>query len=240
MAKKDRKEPESSGGGWLTTYADLVTLLFAFFVLLYAFSQVEQEKFDIIASSLNAVLNGKGYELIENEAKPPTPDNPTNPEDPTGNDPTADSQTKDRLVSQLTALIEELELDDYVDIQVEDEFVSLTIRDAVVFDSGSADVKAEGRTILLEISRIFETLNNDILIEGHTDNIPINTPEYPSNWELSLDRALNVMYFFVDVSGLEEDRFGVVGFGENQPIADNDTPEGREQNRRVNILILFD
>lgn len=251
-----RKKKESSGGGdeWLTTYSDLVTLLFAFFVLLYAFSVVDEAKFTAFAESLNAVLNGK-YDLLDQIVIPEFTENKNLAEEDTGildkdgeeileinRDEEVDKLEEARklqLIQDLTQYILDNNLEDFVEVRATQDYVTISIKDIVVFDPADASLKPESEYFLLEVSNFLNGIDNFIAIEGHTDNVPINTEKYPSNWELSLYRALSVGKFLMDEGGVSEERVELSGHGEYKPIDTNDTYEGRSRNRRVDIVLLY-
>jgi chemotaxis protein MotB len=114
----------------------------------------------------------------------------------------------------------------------------IQLRDNILFETSSSALRSDSKAVLDKISDLIGTLPNNIIIEGHTDNRPINTSKFPSNWELSVDRAVNVVRYFVEAKGLEASRFSAAGYGQFQPIAPNDSAENMAKNRRVNILIM--
>ncbi len=116
--------------------------------------------------------------------------------------------------------------------------ITIRILEDILFASGEAKLTPPSKTMLSKIARILKKLPNDIRIEGHTDDVPIDTKEYPSNWHLSVARATNTAYFLMHNEGLNEDKVSIVGYAANKPIASNNTPQGRSQNRRVDIIIL--
>jgi len=128
-------------------------------------------------------------------------------------------------------------LEDIISARLEDRGVILEIRDSILFDSGKADIKAEAADVLRKVAGIIRSVPNQIIVEGHTDNVPINTPQYPSNWELSVDRAVRVVRFLIERHHIAPKRFLATGYGEYHPVADNETAAGRARNRRVNIVI---
>ena len=130
------------------------------------------------------------------------------------------------------------DLEAVVDIIESDLGVVIQLRDNILFETSKSDLRSESKEILDSISGLISSLNNNIVVEGHTDNRPINTAEFPSNWELSVDRAVNVVRYFVENGKIDPKRLSATGYGEFQPIVDNDTEENMEKNRRVNILIM--
>jgi chemotaxis protein MotB len=134
--------------------------------------------------------------------------------------------------------LKEQNLLDSVNIVPSEEGLLIRFKDNILFDSGEADVTNRGYDVLKQIGEKLKTLDNDIRIEGYTDNIPMNTIRFPSNWELSASRAISVVKYFIEDIGIKEERLSFSGWGERKPIADNSTAEGRSQNRRIEITIL--
>lgn len=125
-----------------------------------------------------------------------------------------------------------------VSVEMQERGLVLTLIDSVLFDSGKAKVRPQGKEVLQKVANVLSSVDNKIAIEGHTDNVPIKFSGWKSNWELSSHRALNVLHYFVDEEGLNPAQFSATGYGPYSPVASNDTPEGRQQNRRVEIVIL--
>lgn len=241
MARK-QKPPEGGGGApeWMTTYGDLVTLLMCFFVLLFAFSTIDKQKFVAVMQS----FQGSAGVLQSGQS--------LSPSDLVFDGMPESKETLDQESIQQKKEVEELEealenfkkennLDVDFKIEAEERGLKITFPDNALFDPGSADLKEQSLIILEFFS---DLLNEDVFagryvrIEGHTDNVPINTLRFPSNWELSAIRATTVLRYFTEVKGMSNDRFSVVGYGEYKPVTSNDTAEGRAQNRRVDIVVL--
>jgi len=234
MARRKRQE-ESSGGSpeWLTTYSDLVTLLLCFFVLLFSFSSVDAEKFQSIMKSFqggSGVLSG-GTTL---DILPPIP---------VQDDLDVDSELQD-LKEYLEEYADTLGLGDRIIILPEERGIVIRFMDNVFFDSGSADIKKESFDILKSVAEILnreEFLNRQIKVEGHTDSDPIyRSPKFPTNWELSSSRAVNVLRYLVEIEEINGKRISNSGYSYYREIAPNDTPENKAKNRRVDIVILKD
>lgn len=229
---------------WLIPYADLLTLLLALFIVLFAMSSVDAVKFQQLSKAFNDVFAG-GTGVFEFQSPMPegqmeSPDE--RKEDVEKND--QDAAAKDQMELQalqqkVNAYIEEKKLTDKLNTKLTDEGLLLTIRDNVLFESGRAEVRASDLTIANEIADllIMEPPRN-IIISGHTDNVPISTARYESNWELSVMRAVEFMKIILKNEQLDPRWFSAKGFGEFQPVATNDTAEGKARNRRVEILIL--
>jgi Flagellar motor protein len=135
--------------------------------------------------------------------------------------------------------IKENQLQDLVDITKENSGIALELRVELLFDIGSADIKPGSKTILNKISLLLNKFANNIVIKGYTDNQPISSDQYPSNWELSSDRAVKILRYFTEQCGLDSKRFTAQGYGDNNPVASNDTAKGRQKNRRVEIFIAY-
>ncbi|MFY9174732.1 MAG: flagellar motor protein MotB [Peptococcia bacterium] len=245
---------------WLTTYSDLMTLLFTFFVLLYSFSVLDQQKFDQMIKSFQGslgVLDGgpsinQGYP--PNEATLDSEENDSNLTGETGEENPLEEEIRDKeeylryqmeteklegLKEELAEYLADQGIAANVALSVEERGLVIRLQDSVLFESSKADILPASRQILSEVGRVLLNTENNVRIEGHTDNLPINTPRFPSNWELSTSRATNVLRFLIE-EGISPDRLSAVGYGEYHPIASNDIAEGRQKNRRVDIVILRD
>ena len=220
---------------WLIPYADLLTLLLALFICLYASSNIDQEKYNALSEIFSdLILEGKGITMIPSFDKKPE----TRP--PSDEDAIGDSEEESLLAlqAQLEQYLEEQGLATQVSTAIDDRGLVISMSDAVLFDPGSAVIKPEHRDVLVRIGMIIDRLNNFIRIEGHTDTVPMHSEVYPSNWELSCGRAASVVRLFVDESRIEPEMLMPVGYGEFRPIADNTTIDGRSKNRRVDIIVM--
>lgn len=233
--KRHKKHEEHIDESWLVPYADILTLLLALFIVLFASSSVDEKKLEQMSAVFNNIFTG-GTGVMDNSSIIQTPDNSTT----SGLSKYMEDQerlheTQDR-VDEFIAINE---LEDQFETQMTEEGLLITIRDSILFDMGRAEVKAEYETIADELAQLlmFDPPRN-IVITGHTDNVPINTSEFDSNWDLSVMRAVNFMKEIVSGNEqLDSKYFSVKGFGEFQPIAANDTEEGRAKNRRVEVLV---
>ncbi|HHY68949.1 MAG TPA: flagellar motor protein MotB [Bacillota bacterium] len=221
---------------WMNTYADMVTLLLCFFVLLFSMSVIEIEKFQSVMSSLQGALG------ILDGGTIPSPEGPM----PDSFDPgDLVAQLLMQEMAQMTelqhAIEEELKgsgLSDKVAVSLEERGVVIRFADTVLFDIGQDTLRPESREVLLKVGEIIKNIDNPVRIEGHTDNWPINTPQFPSNWELSTARATRVVRFLIEEAGIDPRQLQAAGYGEYHPIDSNLTAEGRRRNRRVDIVIL--
>lgn len=278
---RERKKPEEPNElRWLTTYADVVTLLMAFFVMLYAISQVDQTKFQLFVSGLadpfdNAAVAdglltsgsgfvgagfGDGHGDAEAFGTPALLDglpsiedldqleDDRQPDDNTDSDPGAEEDpntvaTNEQLVAVRDAI--ELALEDAglvgnVDFEVTARGLVIAIAtDHVLFASGSAEFGSNGDAIVAAIAPTLETFDNQILVEGHTDTVPLDRAGY-DNWNLSSDRALAVLKALVRWEGIEPERLVATGYGEHHPRASNETDGGKSANRRVELVVVVE
>ncbi len=207
---------------WLITYADMITLLVALFVMLYAMSAVNQEKFGALAQSMRrefqALPEHQGGKII-------------------GSGHLVDSL--EQQISQLERFLHEAGLQTQVRVRHEERGLVISLlSDGTLFDLGSAELKPPAREVLDRVAHLLRQIPNPVLIEGHTDNLPIRTAQYPSNWELSAARAARVLRYLVQKGGISPHRLTAVGYADTRPLVPNTTPANRAQNRRVDIAIL--
>jgi chemotaxis protein MotB len=210
---------------WLLTYADLITLLLGLFVILYAMSKIDAGKYNDVVSGLGKVFGSPDGVLVGQNG--------------VLNQPISAVQSDRRKVAE--QIRSALRLDtNPIPIQVteNERGVTVHILEELLFASGSAEIKTSSYAAIDTLARILRELPNDLRVEGHTDNVPINTPLFPSNWHLSVARAVNVGYYLIQKHRLVPDRVSVVGYSEYRPIQLNDTPEHRSVNRRVDIVIV--
>ncbi|MGA9225986.1 MAG: flagellar motor protein MotB [Mesobacillus sp.] len=247
MSRRKKKEhhEDHMDESWLIPYADLLTLLLALFIVLFAMSSVDAVKFQMLSKAFNDVFSG-GTGVFEFQSPMPegqmeSPDE--RKEDVEKNDQKAEA-AKDQmelmeLQKKVNSYIEDKKLKDKLNTSLTDEGLLLTIRDNVLFESGRAEVRSTDMNIANEIADllIMEPPRN-IIISGHTDNVPIKNARYESNWELSVMRAVEFMKIILKNEKLDPRWFSAKGFGEFQPVATNETAEGKARNRRVEILIL--
>jgi chemotaxis protein MotB len=233
--RRNQEESSSSQQSWLLTYSDVITLVLCMFVMLYSFSTIDMQKFQQLVASLNQSLSGvlDGGKIIDiNDL-----DNFPIDEDDEDRENIDKEDELYETYQKLVGLIREYGLEDSIYIGIETKGIEIRFRDNILFDSGKADLKPSAFEFLEKVTLILKEIDNEILVEGHTDNVPMNTIQFPSNWELSAGRAISVVKYFVD-KGIEPERLGALGYGEFRPIATNSTPEGRQANRRVNIIVL--
>lgn len=230
MAKKREHESEHSNSErWLLSYADFITLLMIFFVVMYSMSTVDKNKFQQMAQYLGAVFgNGNPTQITSKDGglSGLLPDMQNNPK-----------IELNETMQRLEKYIEENKLEPAATIRMDERGLVVSLNESLLFKSGSADVGAEAATMLSKITNAIIMLPNYVRIEGFTDNVPINTARFPSNWELASQRAINVMDILIS-NGLEPAKVSAVSYGEHRPEVPNDTPEHRQLNRRVDIVII--
>jgi chemotaxis protein MotB len=252
MIRRPIQDDEDNPERWLVSYADFITLLFAFFVVMYSVSSVNQGKYKELSASINiAFTNNKPKQ----ESSSATTADPTaTPQDQPlqaltpplpSTLPTEAQQLEVNAMTQLgkdisNKLSPQIKAGKARVIQ-NTHGLRIDIKDSVLFTDGSADLIETARTILSEIATLLLMHNHAVLVEGHTDNTPvyIQNAAFFSNWELSAVRASSVIEMFNKV-GIENIRLSALGYGPSQPISDNNTPEGREANRHISIMILYE
>lgn len=258
MSRRKRPRPHTNHERWLVSYADFITLLFAFFVVLYASAQVDQRKVGRLALAIQVAFQELGVFPASTTQIPLNTNEPMpfstvqaienakhNTElgrivnSPTGSpDSVSDEINLSTLQSELQqALQHEIELHE-VALHRETEGLVISLREFGFFDSGSASLKPSAVPALDRIASILALRTCRIRVEGHTDNIPIHTAQIASNWELSTARSTELVRVLILRSGFAPQRLSAAGFAEYHPIASNETAAGRAQNRRVDLVIL--
>lgn len=212
---------ESNPERYLLTYADLITLLLGLFIILYAISNVDVAKYEKMMENMGDYFGNP--KVIEQQTKSDIIDL---------------SDGKDKLKTSIESFVKEYGYANNIKIVENERGIVISILDNILFNSGNAELSEESKPILNKMAQLLKTLPNDIRIEGHTDNVPIETAEFPSNWHLSMARATNTAYYLMHEQGMKQERVSVVGNSEFKPVAANDTPESRSLNRRVDIVIL--
>lgn len=227
---------EEEAVGWITTYADLVTLLLVFFVLLYSMSSLDIEKFKVALESIQISLGeatpSRG--LMEFIEVPETLDTEVSIEKITG----LKKKDKDEeIVKDISQFIQQKRMGEHIVLQVMDGKVIIRIRGKVLFQSGKAKLNRLAYPILDEIvSVVDEYYEYSVNIKGHTDNVPISSDKFPSNWELSAVRATTVLKYLIR-RGISPSRLTATGYGEVLPLVPNNTAENRSTNRRVEFVL---
>ena len=233
---------------WLVSYADFITLLFAFFVVLFATAKADQKKQMQVAQAIDAAFKSLG--IFPDARRTPGKDlNRSAADEPAlvpmnivmGEDVLSPAKVKDDLENlrrDLTQRLSNQVAQHTVSIQMGRDGLVISLREAGFFDSGSAVPRAETLPTLRQIAASLARTPYDLRIEGHTDNVPIHTAVFDSNWELSSARATRIARIFLDLQTLPPDRLSAAGYAEYHPVSTNSTAEGRATNRRVDLVVL--
>ncbi|MBM5569974.1 MULTISPECIES: flagellar motor protein MotD [Deefgea] len=247
MARKQRHEEHENHERWLVSYADFITLLFAFFVVMYAISSVNEGKYKVLSNALvdafqqpqtsapkvqldNQTIKGAPPKLMVIPAPSALPSNPKLDEQ---------AQKMRGMAGDLRQSLGNLIDQGKVKVTQSKRGIAVEISDSILFDTGRADLQSSSQEALLAIASLVQNSDNLIQVEGHTDNQPIRAGQFPSNWELSAARAASVVRLF-EQAGVAPQRMAAIGFGEFRPMDTNDQAQGRAKNRRVTLNILAD
>jgi chemotaxis protein MotB len=241
MARKKRGKPheEEASEAWLLPYSDLMTLLLALFICLFAISQTDETKMTQMAQAFSAAFNMGGPSFFDKAGPSVSRMADILVDDDYGNDAyIRENQQLEAVKRELDEYISQNNLQNELSTELAEEGLMIRIKEKALFPSGSAELVGDSQRIGPVVAGLLANISQRVMISGHTDNVPINTPRYPSNWELSAQRSLNFMRYLLDLQPqMNPARFSSVGYSEYHPIASNDTDEGRTQNRRVEILI---
>lgn len=259
MAKKKQEDAPQGSPAWMATFSDLMNLLLCFFVLLFSMSTVDAKKFEEVAASFSQTFSvftsgalsiGDGMLISNGVSQLNELDEYINSTGKTAED--LEEEMKDilmeveakkmaeseELAEKVAEAISEAGLDDVMELDYTSQYVQLTLNGSLLFESGSAELSEDAKPVLDQVGIILERYSESTIeIEGHTDSVPINSKEFPSNNELSDARALSVFYYLMEVTNLDPAYVKHSGRGEYVPVADNATAEGRALNRRVEIKI---
>jgi chemotaxis protein MotB len=236
MSSRNAPEPAHAENHerWIVSYADMLTLLFALFVVLYAISDTNPEKLTVVRTSLNkafeigvlsssdgasAVFEGGG-----------------------GLSPSFDEIKANSLkiiADDLSTFAADAGIIGKIQVQSNHDGVVVSLADDLLFASGSAALRPGSQEVLQRLAALLNDLPNEIRVEGHTDNVPVNSPDYATNWELSAARATTVLRYLSDEAGIEQTRLSAAAYAETRPVGENETPEGRALNRRADIVIVY-
>ncbi len=254
MKVYSRSAPRISHERWLVSYADFVTLLFAFFVVLYASARIDQKKAARLSGAIEAAFQQLGG--FENHGRvPASPANPGLPADsplvddpenlprwtgshaelqPVNTDPEEFESIRVELEKALAAEIKRKE----VALRMDPDGLVISLREVGFFDSGSAMIKPGAEAAFSRVALILQEHSCAVRVEGHTDTVPIHTSQFASNWELSTARATELVKSLIEHHGVSAQKLSAAGYAEFHPVAGNDSTQGRQLNRRVDIVIL--
>jgi chemotaxis protein MotB len=242
---RERRKGNISRDRWMVSYADFMTLLFALFVVLYAFAKADQKKQTAVTESIDTAFRSLG--IFSSTARQPTagaagaeqaliPMNIVMGEDVMS--PARVKNDLNHIRHELEQTLSNQVATHTVSIQMGRDGLVISLREAGFFNSGSATPKPESLPTLRQISAALGRTPYDLRIEGHTDNVPIHTAEFDSNWELSSARATRIARIFLGLKAMPPERISAAGYAEFHPVASNDTAEGRNRNRRVDLVVL--
>lgn len=252
-ARRRKRSPDDlhNRERWLVSYADFITLLFAFFVVMYSISSVNEGKYKVLSDTLEGIFNAprkapqpvttpqphsqESGQIPKDQLVNPVAEAPKNSE---GIEERRSAELKS-IANKFAAQFDALMSQGLVTVEVNDKWIKVSLRDSLLFASGDAEPHYDAFPVVEKIASILHNHDNGVLVEGFTDNMPIKTGQFPSNWELSAARAATIVRLLA-ASGMDPERMAAVGFGQFQPVARNDTAEGRRRNRRVVILISRD
>jgi len=239
---RERRKGNISRDRWVVSYADFITLLFAFFVVMYAFAKADQKKQMQVSAAIDSGFSSLG---VPSHDAPKPADAAAQTDAPMsivmGENVVSPARVKDDLEQVRRELEQKLSSQvstHTVSIQMGRDGLVISLREAGFFSSGSATPKPESLPALRQIAASLSHMPYDLRIEGHTDNIPIHTAEFDSNWELSSARATRIARFFIDLKAISPERISAAGYAEFHPVAGNDTADGRAENRRVDLVVL--
>lgn len=232
MKKKKKANTGSEGPGWLTTFNDLMTLLMVFFVMLFTMSSIDIKKLkdfqDALQSGLGVLKEGQRVSvgLIE-------PYIPSNMESMT-----TPEEIEEKVPDEIRDFVKAFDSEPEITATYTKKGMLITLSNTVLFQFGAVDINPESFPVLDKIAAAISKMSEFVRVEGHTDNVPVvYSRRFPSNWELSIKRAVNVIKYFIEVGKIPPKRLSAVGYGESKPLFPNDTPEHRAGNRRVEILL---
>ena len=247
MRRQKAEEPDNKER-WLVSYADFITLLFAFFVVMYSISSVNEGKYKVLSQTLEGVFNAPEHSIkpiqLDDKNKPtkasssnehllqPISVIPRNGHSTVGEG----GKVLDKIADQVTSKFSGLIANGTISLNQNNDWLEISLRNNILFDSGGVEPTDAAIPIIEKMAKILKQFDNAIMIEGFTDNVPIQTSRIPSNWELSADRSASIVRLMA-FEGVDPSRMSAIGYGEYQPIASNATEEGRAKNRRVVLLI---
>ncbi len=239
---KNKESGQKGSPHWMQTYSDMVTLLLAFFILLFSMSVIDIERFQTVIISIQTSFLGDTGIMDQTEE----------PHEPTGEALSHEDgvfseadlrehlermEEAEEVKEEVRAFLAEMGLEGEVELSLDERGVVMEMPDYIFFERAQADLIPEARDLLEEFADFFRQMEYGIIVEGHTCHLPMNTPEFPTNWELSVIRAVRVIRYLSEEQGVDPDRLTATGYGEHRPLESNETAEGRARNRRVTIVL---
>lgn len=251
MALKREPEKHANHERWLVSYADFITLLFAVFVVLYAMGQSDKKKVEEVVQSLKLsfgmstasaapkinVIPSKSINILPS-LKPELSIAPSGKTGRGQGKTRAEEKDFRQIKSSIEAYLVKQGAQNKVSLNITRRGLIVSLKEAGFFDSGQANIRPDAYELINTISEVMTQYNNPLRVEGHTDNVPINSSQFPSNWELSTARATNGLKYLLKHFDVDPDKISATGYAEFRPVADNTTTEGRGRNRRVDLVML--
>lgn len=218
----------------MTTFSDLMSLLLTFFILLYSMSSVSAEKFEAAAKSMQSAFGGgesmiEGSTVVDIETEKITEKS----------EETIDPELV-KMYNEVVAFLEMKEMTSQASVEYNQDGIYVNIQESILFGSGSAIIADSGKNTLNDLGELIQQFDNAVVIEGYTDNVPMNNNNFSSNWELSTGRALSVLRYLSEERNVDPTRLAAKGYGEYHPIVPNDSESNKAKNRRVNIVLVYD
>ncbi len=223
MLKKKPEIPPAGAPLWNITYGDMVTLMLCFFVALFAFSSIDSKKYQELQLSFRTAFGGPGGVL-------------------TGNPSVFNAQIMpsqvEQMYQEIKKAVEDTKWEGKAEVTITERGITISFKEKLFFKIGSASIVSEAYPVLESVGKILKERKYPLRIEGHTCDLPIRSAQFPSNWELSAIRAINVTQFLINRVGFEPERISVAGYGQYHPLVSNDSEENRARNRRVDIVVI--
>lgn len=240
MARRRNHEEHENHERWLVSYADFITLLFAFFVVMYSISSINEGKYKVLSQSLVGVFSEperaiKPIPIGEEKPRTTEPDRSVIEDNPNSSSAQAQDPLQE-IANSVRDAFGDLINAEQLTVRGNELWIEIELNSSLLFPSGDAVPNELAFTLIDKVAKILAPYENPIHVEGFTDNLPISTAEYPSNWELSTARAASIVRMLA-MDGVDPGRLAAVGYGEFQPVADNATADGRARNRRVVLVI---
>jgi chemotaxis protein MotB len=201
---------------WIIHYANLITILMFFFMILYAFSSLSGANYEKAMAGIQKQMGGSDAQLQKIEKQ----------------------EKETEMASAMEGFIKDKKLDEFAKVETNAQRVKISLANPILFDLGSSDLKAEAVPALKEIGSLIKNSQNLVIVDGHTDNVPVTGKKFRSNFELSAARAFSVIKYFIEVEKIDPSRFSAFGYGEYRPVFANDTEDNRGRNRRIEINIM--
>jgi len=224
LLKKKPEEPAPGAPLWNVTYGDMVTLVLCFFVALFAFSSIDAKKYEQVQLSMRSAFGGAGGVLQGNVS--------------VFDAPIIQQRQIEQLFQDIKRVIDDTKWKGQAEVTITERGITISFKEKLFFKIGSAQIMPDAEVILEGVGKILKERRYPLRIEGHTCDLPIRSSQFPSNWELSAIRAINVTKFLINRVGFEPERISVAGYGQYHPLIKNDSEENRARNRRVDIVII--